>query len=90
METPWVEGKKYTVICIAPDAKPVAEISLFKGESPSLTALNVTEIVNFSLEWPFVQLRTKGFSDTLHSGISIGCNLNIQRYVKISCCIVFE
>ncbi|XP_056300685.1 nephrin [Pseudoliparis swirei] len=30
METPWVEGKKYTVICIAPDAKPVAEISLFK------------------------------------------------------------
>ncbi|TNN62988.1 Nephrin [Liparis tanakae] len=30
METPWVEGKKYTVICVAPDAKPVAEISLFK------------------------------------------------------------
>ncbi|XP_068425818.1 LOW QUALITY PROTEIN: nephrin [Clinocottus analis] len=30
METPWVAGKKYAVTCIAPDAKPVADITLFK------------------------------------------------------------
>ncbi|TKS81922.1 Nephrin Renal glomerulus-specific cell adhesion receptor [Collichthys lucidus] len=30
MATPWVAGKKYTVACIAPDAKPVAEITLYK------------------------------------------------------------
>ncbi|KAM8734312.1 nephrin isoform 1-T1 [Acanthopagrus schlegelii] len=30
MATPWVAGKKYTVTCVAPDAKPVAEITLFK------------------------------------------------------------
>ncbi|XP_068995911.1 nephrin [Embiotoca jacksoni] len=30
MATPWVSGKKYTVTCVAPDAKPVAEITLFK------------------------------------------------------------
>ncbi|XP_070691959.1 nephrin [Pempheris klunzingeri] len=30
MATPWVAGKKYTVTCIAPDAKPVAEITLYK------------------------------------------------------------
>nr|XP_046255480.1 nephrin isoform X2 [Scatophagus argus]XP_046255481.1 nephrin isoform X2 [Scatophagus argus] len=28
--TPWVAGKKYNITCIAPDAKPVAEIALFK------------------------------------------------------------
>lgn len=32
--TPWVAGKKYAVTCIAPDAKPEAEITLYKGESP--------------------------------------------------------
>ncbi|XP_031708336.1 nephrin isoform X1 [Anarrhichthys ocellatus] len=30
METPWVAGEKYAVTCIAPDAKPVAEITLYK------------------------------------------------------------
>ncbi|XP_026225697.1 nephrin isoform X2 [Anabas testudineus] len=30
MATPWVAGKKYIVICVAPDAKPAAEITLYK------------------------------------------------------------
>ncbi|KAM9852134.1 nephrin [Aulostomus maculatus] len=30
LATPWVAGKKYTVICVAPDAKPEAEITLYK------------------------------------------------------------
>uniref|UniRef100_A0A3Q3LF73 NPHS1 adhesion molecule, nephrin n=1 Tax=Labrus bergylta TaxID=56723 RepID=A0A3Q3LF73_9LABR len=30
MATPWVAGKKYTFTCIAPDAKPAAEITLYK------------------------------------------------------------
>ncbi|XP_035493653.2 nephrin isoform X1 [Scophthalmus maximus] len=30
MATPWVAGKKYTVTCVAPEAKPVAEITLYK------------------------------------------------------------
>uniref|UniRef100_A0A669CM94 NPHS1 adhesion molecule, nephrin n=1 Tax=Oreochromis niloticus TaxID=8128 RepID=A0A669CM94_ORENI len=30
MSTPWEAGKKYTVTCIAPDAKPLAEITLYK------------------------------------------------------------
>ncbi|XP_053288311.1 nephrin [Pleuronectes platessa] len=30
MATPWVAGKKYTVACVAPDAKPMAEITLYK------------------------------------------------------------
>ena len=29
----WVAGRKYSVICVAPDAKPEAEITLYKGES---------------------------------------------------------
>ncbi|XP_053363734.1 nephrin [Clarias gariepinus] len=29
-EEPWVEGNEYTVTCIAPDAKPAADIILFK------------------------------------------------------------
>ena len=29
---PWVAGKEYTVMCTASDAKPAAEITLFKGE----------------------------------------------------------
>lgn len=33
MATPWVAGKKYTVACVAPDAKPAAEVTLYKGES---------------------------------------------------------
>ncbi|XP_059194718.1 nephrin [Centropristis striata] len=28
--TPWVAGEKYVITCIAPDAKPVAEITLYK------------------------------------------------------------
>ncbi|XP_035019787.2 nephrin [Hippoglossus stenolepis] len=30
MATPWVAGEKYTVTCVAPDAKPMAEIALYK------------------------------------------------------------
>uniref|UniRef100_A0A3Q0SLS6 NPHS1 adhesion molecule, nephrin n=1 Tax=Amphilophus citrinellus TaxID=61819 RepID=A0A3Q0SLS6_AMPCI len=30
--TPWVAGKKYTVTCVAADAKPLAKITLYKGE----------------------------------------------------------
>ncbi|KAM9310025.1 nephrin [Pholidichthys leucotaenia] len=30
MATPWVAGKKYTVVCVVPNAKPVAEITLYK------------------------------------------------------------
>ncbi|KAM8869116.1 nephrin isoform 2-T3 [Spinachia spinachia] len=30
MERPWVAGRKYVVTCIAPDAKPEAEITLYK------------------------------------------------------------
>uniref|UniRef100_A0A3B3XTG3 NPHS1 adhesion molecule, nephrin n=1 Tax=Poecilia mexicana TaxID=48701 RepID=A0A3B3XTG3_9TELE len=33
--TPWVAGKKYMVECVAPDAKPSADITLYKGESLS-------------------------------------------------------
>ncbi|XP_026790730.3 LOW QUALITY PROTEIN: nephrin [Pangasianodon hypophthalmus] len=29
-EEPWVEGQAYTVTCIAPDAKPAADVILFK------------------------------------------------------------
>ncbi|XP_055053084.2 nephrin isoform X3 [Misgurnus anguillicaudatus] len=29
-DEPWVEGEKYTVTCVAPDAKPPAEIAMFK------------------------------------------------------------
>ncbi|KAF4086267.1 hypothetical protein AMELA_G00104930 [Ameiurus melas] len=29
-EEPWVEGQEYTVTCIAPDAKPAADVTLFK------------------------------------------------------------
>uniref|UniRef100_A0A3B5KVF8 NPHS1 adhesion molecule, nephrin n=1 Tax=Xiphophorus couchianus TaxID=32473 RepID=A0A3B5KVF8_9TELE len=32
---PWVAGKKYMVECVAPDAKPGADITLYKGESLS-------------------------------------------------------
>ncbi|XP_039974300.1 nephrin [Xiphias gladius] len=30
LSAPWVAGKKYIVICVAPDAKPMAEITLYK------------------------------------------------------------
>ncbi|XP_056236699.1 nephrin [Seriola aureovittata] len=30
MATPWVAGKTYTVTCVAPEAKPMAEITLYK------------------------------------------------------------
>uniref|UniRef100_A0A8C5DH51 NPHS1 adhesion molecule, nephrin n=1 Tax=Gouania willdenowi TaxID=441366 RepID=A0A8C5DH51_GOUWI len=33
MATPWVAGRKYTISCVAPDAKPEADITLFKGDS---------------------------------------------------------
>lgn len=35
MATPWVAGKKYTIMCVAPDAFPAAEITLYKGERPA-------------------------------------------------------
>ena len=28
----WVAGRRYTVVCVAPDAKPEAQIQLYKGE----------------------------------------------------------
>uniref|UniRef100_A0A8C1WCA4 NPHS1 adhesion molecule, nephrin n=1 Tax=Cyprinus carpio TaxID=7962 RepID=A0A8C1WCA4_CYPCA len=34
-DEPWVEGDEYTVTCIAPDAKPPAEITMFRG-TPSV------------------------------------------------------
>ncbi|XP_026041234.1 nephrin isoform X7 [Astatotilapia calliptera] len=37
MSTPWEAGKKYTVTCVAPDAKPLAEITLYKVEPAELT-----------------------------------------------------
>lgn len=72
MATPWVAGKKYAITCIAPDAKPLAEITLYKGESPLSTARNVIEMVSLTV-------RTKGnsLSDTLLSGFSIGRDLHI-------------
>ncbi|XP_060753669.1 nephrin [Neoarius graeffei] len=30
LEEPWVEGEEYTVTCIAPDAKPAADVTFFK------------------------------------------------------------
>ncbi|KTG31552.1 hypothetical protein cypCar_00036394 [Cyprinus carpio] len=29
-DEPWVEGDEYTVTCITPDAKPPAEITMFR------------------------------------------------------------
>lgn len=37
MATPWVAGKKYVVFCVAPDSKPAAEVTLYKGESAALS-----------------------------------------------------
>lgn len=33
VKTPWVAGKKYRIECVAPDAKPDADICLYKGEN---------------------------------------------------------
>ncbi|KAG1951962.1 nephrin isoform X2 [Pimephales promelas] len=42
-DEPWVEGEEYTVTCIAPDAKPPAEITMFRdGEE-------LTEIDSFTM-----------------------------------------
>uniref|UniRef100_A0A3Q3B3N1 NPHS1 adhesion molecule, nephrin n=1 Tax=Kryptolebias marmoratus TaxID=37003 RepID=A0A3Q3B3N1_KRYMA len=38
--THWVAGKKYDIACVAPDAKPPAEITLYKGEPPVLGYFN--------------------------------------------------
>lgn len=48
MKSPWVAGRKYVVACIAPDAKPEAEIILYKGALPLSTALNLTVKVNLT------------------------------------------
>lgn len=37
-DEPWVEGEEYTVTCVAPDAKPPADITMFKG-TPSFKSL---------------------------------------------------
>lgn len=34
MATPWAVGKRYVVTCVAMDAKPAAEITLYKGKLP--------------------------------------------------------
>ncbi|XP_031432688.1 nephrin isoform X2 [Clupea harengus] len=39
---PWVAGKEYTVMCTASDAKPAAEITLFKGGIQLLDLDSVT------------------------------------------------
>lgn len=63
MSTPWVAGKTYTVTCIAPDAKPMAEITLYKGES----GLQQHQTWQRWLAW---HIGTEGtnFSDVLDSG----------------------
>uniref|UniRef100_A0A3Q3VIY6 Uncharacterized protein n=1 Tax=Mola mola TaxID=94237 RepID=A0A3Q3VIY6_MOLML len=38
--TSWVAGRKYTVACVAPDAKPGAEITFYKGEVTALSSDN--------------------------------------------------
>lgn len=37
----WVAGESYDVTCVAPDAKPEAEVFLYKGAS----------LVNFKKQW---------------------------------------
>ena len=34
-DEPWVAGRRYTVVCVAPDAKPAAQLQLYKGEQQS-------------------------------------------------------
>nr|XP_014267518.1 nephrin isoform X4 [Maylandia zebra] len=46
MSTPWEAGKKYTVTCVAPDAKPLAEITLYKvaPQPPVILGLERNEV----------------------------------------------
>ncbi|NP_001035777.1 nephrin precursor [Danio rerio] len=41
-EEPWVEGEQYTVTCIAPDAKPPAEITIFRDGEELLESESYT------------------------------------------------
>ncbi|KAF7700292.1 hypothetical protein HF521_003250 [Silurus meridionalis] len=41
-EEPWVEGQEYTVTCIAPDAKPAADATLFKDGEELTDTLSFT------------------------------------------------
>lgn len=73
METPWVAGKKYTVTCVAPDAKPEAEITLYKGES----AFNGTHCDRDGQSDRLEQRPTDSYSHIPHAGISTSQSLNI-------------
>ncbi|XP_047213993.1 nephrin isoform X4 [Girardinichthys multiradiatus] len=42
LTTPWVAGKKYLVECVAPDAKPEADISLYKD------GVDLTGVMSFT------------------------------------------
>ncbi|XP_061109515.1 nephrin [Conger conger] len=41
-DEPWVAGKEYTVTCTAPDAKPAAEVTLFRDGVELTNAYSVT------------------------------------------------
>ncbi|XP_036394471.1 nephrin [Megalops cyprinoides] len=43
MEEPWVAGQEYTVTCTAPDAKPAAEVTLFRN------GVELTDIDSFTM-----------------------------------------
>ncbi|XP_029307046.1 nephrin [Cottoperca gobio] len=62
MATPWVARAKYTVTCIAPDAKPMAEITLYKdgveltGAESFTTSSSTDKLVNTHAEVTFTAL----------------------------------
>uniref|UniRef100_A0A3B4BVG3 NPHS1 adhesion molecule, nephrin n=1 Tax=Pygocentrus nattereri TaxID=42514 RepID=A0A3B4BVG3_PYGNA len=45
-EEPWVEGEEYTVTCIAPDAKPAADVIFYKvpPQAPVIEGLRSSEV----------------------------------------------
>ncbi|XP_026137863.1 nephrin-like [Carassius auratus] len=63
-DEPWVEGNKYTVTCIAPDAKPPAEITMFRDgeeltETDSFTMPGSQDkLLNIHAEVVYVCVRT--------------------------------
>lgn len=69
-------GKKYSVICVAPDAKPEAEITLYKGES-QFQLFNFNVIKTFRLTVLRRSLENIIFHYTVR--ISIGHGPNAQR-----------
>uniref|UniRef100_A0A665VUV2 NPHS1 adhesion molecule, nephrin n=1 Tax=Echeneis naucrates TaxID=173247 RepID=A0A665VUV2_ECHNA len=57
MATPWVAGKEYTVICNASEAKPVANVTLYKGDYqiPFLLLLSHPQFSVTLFPLPFVK-----------------------------------